>query len=74
MFGTRKRYPDNSGIFARKEEGRRERALATFAEKLTAMDALRERVAPIARAREARRQTQQLSASDQSELVPNSAS
>jgi len=50
-----KQYPDNSEIFARKAEGRRERARLTFAEKLAAMDALRERVAPIVRAREARR-------------------
>jgi len=56
MSGTRKQYPDNSEIFARKVEGRRERALATFAEKLAAMDDLKERVAPIVRAREARRQ------------------
>ncbi len=50
-----KQYPDNSELFARKAEGRRERARLTFAEKLSAMDALRERVAPIVRAREARR-------------------
>jgi hypothetical protein len=65
MFGTRKQYPDNSEIFARKAEGRRERALVTFAEKITAMDELKERVAPIVRAREARRQNQLLSASQQ---------
>ena len=52
----RKRYPDNSEIFARKAEGRRERALASFADKLDAMDAMKERIAPIVRAREARRQ------------------
>jgi hypothetical protein len=49
-------YPDNSGIIARKAEGRRERAALSFAEKLDALDALRDRVAPIVRAREARRQ------------------
>jgi len=65
MFGARKQYPDNSAIFARKEEGRRERALLTFAEKLVAMEELKERVAPIVRAREARCQTQSLSASVQ---------
>jgi hypothetical protein len=53
-----KQYPDNSEIFARKAEGRRERALVTFAEKLAARDELRERVAPIVRARETRRQSQ----------------
>ena len=56
MFGWRKRYPDNSGIFARKAEGRRERARVSFADKLTALDELRERVQPIIQAREARRQ------------------
>lgn len=65
MSGTRERYPDNSEIFALKAEGRRERARATFAEKLTAMDDLRKRVAPIVRAREARRHSQLLSVSDQ---------
>jgi hypothetical protein len=65
MFGARKHYPDNSGIFARKAEGRRERARATFAEKLAAMDALKERVAPIVRAREARRQSRLTPVSDQ---------
>ena len=53
-----KQYPDNSEIFARKAAGRRERASATFAEKLAAMDELKERVAPIVRAREARKQSQ----------------
>lgn len=65
MSGTRKQYPDNSEIFARKAEGRRERALVTFAEKLTAMEELKERVAPIVRAREARRQSELLAASGQ---------
>jgi hypothetical protein len=65
MPGTRKQYPDNSPIFARKEEGRRERALLTFAEKLVAMEELKERVAPIVRAREARKQSELLSAADQ---------
>jgi hypothetical protein len=55
MSNTRKSYPDNTDIFARKAEGRRQRAAATFAEKLAALDALRDRVAPIVRAREARK-------------------
>ncbi len=55
MSNTRKTYPDNTEIFARKAEGRRQRAAATFAEKLAALDELRDRVAPIVRAREARR-------------------
>ncbi|MGE0166245.1 MAG: hypothetical protein AB7S71_24220 [Dongiaceae bacterium] len=55
MPNSRKAYPDNTEIFARKAEGRRQRAAATFAEKLAALDELRDRVAPIVRAREARR-------------------
>jgi hypothetical protein len=51
---TRTDYPDNTDVFARKAEGRRQRAAATFAEKLAALDELRDRVAPIVRARKAR--------------------
>jgi len=54
-------YPDNTDIFARKAEGRRQRAAATFAEKLAALDELRDRVAPIVRARETRRNQHQRS-------------
>ncbi len=50
-----RQYPDNSGIHARKAQGRLQRATASFAEKLTALDELRERVEPIVRAREARK-------------------
>ena len=58
MTNKQKAYPDNSGIYARKAQGRRERAALSFAEKLDALDALRDRVEPIARARKARsRQT-----------------
>jgi hypothetical protein len=57
MSGSRKEYPDNSEIFARKAKGRLERARASFADKLDAMDEMKERVAPIVRAREARRQS-----------------
>ncbi len=63
-MGNRKQYPDNSDIFARKAEGRKQRAQLTFAEKLDAVDALRERVAPIVRAREARRRDGASPASD----------
>jgi hypothetical protein len=42
-----RRYPDNSDIFARKLEARRERATLSFAEKLQILDNLRDRVAPI---------------------------
>jgi hypothetical protein len=48
------RYPDIADILARKAEGRRQRASLSFAEKLDILDAMRERVAPIVRAREAR--------------------
>jgi hypothetical protein len=65
MFGARKEYPDNSEIFARKAEGRRERALMTFSEKIDAMDELKARVAPIVRGREARREGQRLLVSAQ---------
>ncbi|MFM9865741.1 MAG: hypothetical protein ACKVRO_19275 [Micropepsaceae bacterium] len=47
-----KPYPDNTEILTRKAEGRRERASLSFAEKL---DALKERLAPIVKARELRR-------------------
>ena len=49
------RYPDNSEIFARKAEGRRELARLSFGEKLAMLDRMRERVQPIVRAREARK-------------------
>jgi hypothetical protein len=52
---TPRLYPDNSDIHARKTQGRRQRAALSFAEKLDALDDLRARVAPIVRAREARR-------------------
>ena len=47
-------YPDISDILARKAAGRRELAHLSFAEKLALLDALRERVEPIIRARETR--------------------
>ncbi|MGD0864639.1 MAG: hypothetical protein ABSA49_03675 [Rhizomicrobium sp.] len=52
------KYRDISDILARKAEGRRKRAALSFAEKLDALDALRERVRPIVQAREARRKEQ----------------
>jgi hypothetical protein len=55
MSNARREYPDNTEIFTRKAAGRRQRAAASFAEKLAALDDLRDRVAPIVRAREARR-------------------
>jgi hypothetical protein len=56
MSDVRSQYPDVSDILARKAEGRRARATLTFADKLAILDAMRERVAPIVRAREMRRQ------------------
>jgi hypothetical protein len=53
-----KKYPDISDILALKAEGRKELAALSFAEKLDILDALRERVEPIRRAREMRKQQQ----------------
>jgi hypothetical protein len=47
-------FPDISDILARKAEGRREIARRSFGEKIAMMEALRERVEPMKRAREAR--------------------
>lgn len=52
-------YPDNTPIFARKEEGRTRRAALSFAEKLIALDELRARVQPIVDAREERKRVEQ---------------
>ena len=48
-------YPDISDILARKAEGRRNLARRTLGEKIDALEALRARVEPIRKAREARR-------------------
>ena len=50
-------YPDNVAIFVRKAEGRKKRARMSFAEKLEALDELKSRTDPIARAREERTQS-----------------
>ena len=50
-----KEYPDISDILALKSSGRRQRAALSFAEKLGILDALKERVQPLAAARQARR-------------------
>ena len=47
-------FPDISDILARKVEGRRKNARRTLGEKIAMMEALRERVEPLRRAREAR--------------------
>jgi hypothetical protein len=52
------KYPDISDILARKESGRRQQGALSFAEKLVILDALKERVEPIIRAREIRRRQQ----------------
>jgi hypothetical protein len=51
-----RQYPDVTDILAQKARGRMERASLSFAEKLTILEKLREDVAPIVRAREARAQ------------------
>ena len=47
-------YPDISDILARKEEGRRALARRSFGEKIAWCEEMRERLAPLKRAREAR--------------------
>ena len=59
MSDNNRVYPDNTAIFARKDEGRRNRAALSFAEKLVALDELRARVQPIIDAREERKRIQQ---------------
>jgi hypothetical protein len=55
MSNDRKDFPDISDILSRKAEGRRKNARRTLGEKIAMMEALRERVEPLRRAREARR-------------------
>jgi hypothetical protein len=47
-------YPDISDILAKKAAGRRRMAALSFAQKLAILDALKERVRPIAEARKIR--------------------
>lgn len=49
-------YPDNSDILARKAAGRRKLAALSFGEKLAILDRMQERVEPLRRARELRKQ------------------
>jgi len=51
----KKMNPGISDILARKEAGRRSLARLSFGEKIARIEALRERLAPLKRAREARR-------------------
>jgi hypothetical protein len=55
MKNSSSQYPDISGILARKTAGRRQRAALSFNEKLAILDALKERVEPVIRARKARK-------------------
>jgi hypothetical protein len=55
MSDQKDAFPDISDILARKAEGRRKNARRTLGEKIAMMEALRERIEPLRRAREARR-------------------
>jgi hypothetical protein len=48
------RYPDISGIIAKKARGRNERARLSFGEKLEILDRMRTDIEPIVRARRER--------------------
>ena len=48
-------YPDISDILARKAEGRRNLAALTFGQEIDILEAMRARVEPFRRAREAKR-------------------
>jgi hypothetical protein len=54
MSDDRTDFPDISDILARKAEGRRKIARRTLGEKIAMMEALRERLEPFKRLREAR--------------------
>jgi hypothetical protein len=48
------KYPDISDILARKADGRRDAAKRSFGEKIAWVEQMRERLAPLKRAREER--------------------
>ena len=54
MTPRKRTYPDISDILARKERGRENLASLPLNEKLRILEAMRERLEPIRRAREAR--------------------
>lgn len=54
MTDEKRQYPDVSDILARKAEGRREAAKRSFGEKIAWVEQMRERLAPLKRAREER--------------------
>jgi hypothetical protein len=51
-----KAFPDISDILANKKQGRRNQGQLSFGEKIALVEALRERLAPLKRAREMRRE------------------
>jgi hypothetical protein len=55
---TAQNRPDISDILVRKQEGRRAKARRSFGEKITRIEAMREDLLPLRRAREARRAAQ----------------
>jgi hypothetical protein len=55
MTDDPRKFPDVSDVLARKAEGRRDIARRSFGEKITMIEAMRERLAPLKRAREMRR-------------------
>ncbi len=61
-------YPDLSDVHARKSEGRRQAMRRSLGEKITIVEAMRERLAPLKRARESaeaeRRQSKLLHSKD----------
>jgi hypothetical protein len=58
-------YPDISDILARKAEGRREAAKRSFGEKIAWVEQMRERLAPLKRAREERQAAQRKNRSEE---------
>jgi hypothetical protein len=53
----KQRFPDISDLIERKEEGRREAARRSFAEKIAMVEALRDRVRPLKEMREQTRRS-----------------
>ena len=64
MNQSRQVYPDISDILARKAEGRTEAARRSFGEKIAWVEQMRERLAPLKRAREERRAARQNQSSE----------
>jgi hypothetical protein len=58
MTNSGSKYPDISDILARKAEGRRDAARRSFGEKIAWVEQMRERLAPLKRAREERQAAQ----------------